>query len=589
MWSVVDEQHCTIVASTDRLSDDIIDYIGPSLEEYKGCDIIDIHPGACLWSTKLHDFLKPRRHLLMEPHDRYYDPFIKPLLEQPNSTYRHTYMSGAHPKSYWASYDKIFNDDLLPKRESLHRDDPKLRQPNRTLLVTGILPRRYSEYRSTISNRASETTLVLNHFAMAAQSNTMFHAYGLVRMLLWTPEDVKHIIQPLGMWGRSALNVILDMCMDVHVVAGASQKSNSQMTMAFQANRRRPDRHTAYSADLVLNRMKAEGIELPPDRSSPEHEAAIERRRASAPLTKAHGWGTNWLSDLPRSALKPELKAIKSEAETLLMLYRSQKSPFKAASNDDYYGYDMPTDSSRPLVGGPRARGAAFVGLVGRQLKAERSWFNQSSHLPAEMRDQLQAQLAEISTTIKDIRDAMRLDIVYRCEEMIDEECGLYLDPPMLGVDRRPREPIAGSREDFHPEYPLCLIDAQPRSHNMASDITSAEEGSMVMREMIRSLFTKFKDPLPLALDKVAPNAGSSLIPTLPILTDPTRGGRIHPNDLRVRMLTREMLDQLVTAYLEWPFRLSTAELAAQMDDSTESSDGEEVVPGMEEVDDEQT
>ena len=75
-----------IAAKTKTFTDDIIGYLAPSLEAYKGCTVIDVHPGACLWSSKLHDFLKPKRHVLMEPEMLYYDAFMKPLLDQPGST-----------------------------------------------------------------------------------------------------------------------------------------------------------------------------------------------------------------------------------------------------------------------------------------------------------------------------------------------------------------------------------------------------------------------------------------------------------------------------------------------------------------------
>ncbi|KAF4535259.1 S-adenosyl-l-methionine-dependent methyltransferase [Lasiodiplodia theobromae] len=68
------------------LCDDILSYIGPSLEKYKNCDIVDVNPGAGLWSSKIHDFLKPRRHLLLEVDD-FYTPCLQPLLDAPGSKY----------------------------------------------------------------------------------------------------------------------------------------------------------------------------------------------------------------------------------------------------------------------------------------------------------------------------------------------------------------------------------------------------------------------------------------------------------------------------------------------------------------------
>ncbi|KAG9983463.1 hypothetical protein KCU98_g6073, partial [Aureobasidium melanogenum] len=133
---------------SEPLCDQIIDYLGLDLDKHKGCDIIDLHPGACLWSQKIHERLQPRRHLLLEPDERYLDPFIKPLLDQKDSTYRHTTLSGAAPKGYFDTYDKIFNDHLLPARDPLSVHDPRLREPNNSLLVIGNLVRRYTDIRT---------------------------------------------------------------------------------------------------------------------------------------------------------------------------------------------------------------------------------------------------------------------------------------------------------------------------------------------------------------------------------------------------------------------------------------------------------
>ena len=87
------------------------------------------------------------------------------------------------------------------------------------------------------------------------------------------------------------------------------------------------------------------------------------------------------------------------------------------------------------------------------------------------------------------------------------------------------------------------------------------------MRELIQILFSRQTTALPVALERIAPNAGKDLIETTPIFRDPLRAGRLDPHDLSVKMLTREMLDALVRSFLEWPFRPSTADLAFQDED----------------------
>ena len=79
-----DKSRVNIVS--DKLCDDILSYIGPSLERHRGCDIVDLYPGAGEWSSKLNQFLQPRSHVLLEPDADLYRPFLQPLLDQPGTT-----------------------------------------------------------------------------------------------------------------------------------------------------------------------------------------------------------------------------------------------------------------------------------------------------------------------------------------------------------------------------------------------------------------------------------------------------------------------------------------------------------------------
>ena len=49
----------------------MLNYLAPTLKPYRGCTIIDLNPGACVWTRKLHEFLQPKNHVLMEPEELY--------------------------------------------------------------------------------------------------------------------------------------------------------------------------------------------------------------------------------------------------------------------------------------------------------------------------------------------------------------------------------------------------------------------------------------------------------------------------------------------------------------------------------------
>ncbi|KAI4844563.1 S-adenosyl-L-methionine-dependent methyltransferase, partial [Aureobasidium sp. EXF-8846] len=260
---------------SESLCDQTIQYIGHDLDKHKGCDIIDIHPGACLWSQKIHERLKPRRHLLLEPDDRYLDTFIKPLLDQKDSAYRHTSLSGAAPKGYFETYDKIFNDQLLPKRDPLPALDPRLRKPNDTLLVIGSLVRRYSEHR-TGPNGVSFPSLILHQMAEAAQTNIMFQRYGLVRLLLWVPDDMKTVL-PDSVLFKTGFSINLESSFDVAEVVGSDRSQISRTDINKKAlNRQRQDQLDVWGARRVLERMQSKGMSVPEHRRSDIHQKALD-------------------------------------------------------------------------------------------------------------------------------------------------------------------------------------------------------------------------------------------------------------------------------------------------------------------------
>ncbi|KAK6605917.1 hypothetical protein H4I96_04379, partial [Botrytis cinerea] len=163
-------------------------------EAHVGCDVIDINPGIGMWSSKIHKILKPRTHLLMEPDAKKYNPFLQPLLDAEDSTYQHIPKSG----TVWEHLGQVTTPEFLPHQVKLSRDDPKINEPNNTLLVIANLahhPRkRYRGFESI-------SQLVMYQLLSAARSHALFHQYGLIRMLVWIPDVektswlVRHVAQ----------------------------------------------------------------------------------------------------------------------------------------------------------------------------------------------------------------------------------------------------------------------------------------------------------------------------------------------------------------------------------------------------------
>ncbi|KAK3111186.1 hypothetical protein LTR53_013822, partial [Teratosphaeriaceae sp. CCFEE 6253] len=248
---------------SESLCDDALAYLAPTLEKHKGCTIVDFHPGACLWSSKLHDFLKPKRHVLMEPETRYYEPFIRPLLEKPGSTYRYTALSGAHPHSYWQNYGTVFADPELAPRKPLPADDPRLRELDPSLLVVGNLARQYK-----IKRRAGAVnfgSFIIQQWLTAALGNHLIYNSGLVRSLFWTPEADKLTLFPVNESHRRSLTARLSVGCSMNEAVGTVDLFNLE-NIYYARRRQRPAVLETLLADRVRRRMQEQGMRPPESR-----------------------------------------------------------------------------------------------------------------------------------------------------------------------------------------------------------------------------------------------------------------------------------------------------------------------------------
>ena len=515
----------------------------------------------------------------MEPDERYHEPFIKPLLEQSGSAYTHSRLSGANGSSYWSTYDKIFDGKLLPKRERLYEHDPRLREPNYSLLVTGNIHRTYKLGQVTV-NRVHYSNLIMSQMAFASQTNTMFHAYGLIRMLFWLPHEVETALFPRSLNQKSSLSISLENAVKMRSIVSpsveppdASQDSEIRKGSDIREDpsEKKIPRSERYVADRVLASMEQSNMRPPENRRSPHYQDAMDRRDSGRLEQKGHGWPLDTKSDLTPEALADEVKFLMVDVKDLVTSVRnryraSSKQPQRGVAQKAQIKYDFEEGFTAAKSLSEFVRSGNYLDLIGRQVRVERQYAIQSPSLPEAQQKSLKENILRIGDTLRDAFDVLNRHLQTKLRNMVEEDFDVFHDPPISPYHQRKFEPLSATKEEFWPDYSMCLIDMIPRRENLASDITSADEGTHVMRDLAQSLAMRSREPLPIALDKIAPNAGADLIRDTPIITDPLRGGRMNAVDMTARGLTREMFHQLVVSYLEWPFRPSSAELASQAD-----------------------
>ncbi|KAH0609435.1 uncharacterized protein H6S33_012921 [Morchella sextelata] len=181
------------------------------LSAYKNPILIDMSPGICTWSAALHDALKPRAHILLEPETAY-----KPWIDQFQSTRPNTYWLPEHGDR-WNLYMNMFGLTAPPPKwpadypNLTPRTVPPEDGVNTDIIFTGNL---------------SETEM-LNNRLLAQLIATIprerwLMTYGRVRFLTWILDETKVRYIPRTVASRIRATVMAEAVCDVTEVASSN-------------------------------------------------------------------------------------------------------------------------------------------------------------------------------------------------------------------------------------------------------------------------------------------------------------------------------------------------------------------------------
>nr|POE93198.1 hypothetical protein CFP56_19210 [Quercus suber] len=631
------------------LCDDTINYLAPTLEKHKGCVIVDFNPGACLWSSRLHDFLKPKRHVLMEPEARYFEPFIKPLLDQPGSTYRYTPLAGYNSLDIYKNYDEVMNDqDLFPVMP-VDPDDPQRQKPNPGVLFVGNLARLG---KSVPRRVGSLCNLSLMRFTGAMVSNQLIHRDGLARMLFWVPESDKSNLFAYNEGSKTKLSVAMGLssqmteAVGVTPLIGSIQKfadlrgpgledvEHRRVQASMQDLKMQPTRdilkNYVYSSEQFTGKQGAYGDDIetqgatsdetPPAAASvvivedskinPTSKIRTRKKkpvstRVEEPLDVPNpkDFASPW--DKPLKTIeefKTYLTDIKSRVEFLLTISTSASVGAPLRSDMTLQDakvqklvqeiefpqcYDLAERASYRVQGQPiRLRAAVRWDTCLRVHKLEmflqelwekglisKKYYHTTKCQIIELGVQTDALIKKMLTTHIGGTSS-------RYKNIIDHQISFFSRPPGLPRDRRLYEPLKASEGEFWPPAKLMLLDFQPREINfLVKDLVTQAEQHTIISQLLTQLLHATATPVGKAMDQIAPNMAEDLIPLCPSMSDPRKGGRLDAANMRVGMLTEDMIRELIVAFVEWPFRPSTVALELGAIGSASFTSEEDAVP----------
>ncbi|PYH89854.1 hypothetical protein BO71DRAFT_444301 [Aspergillus ellipticus CBS 707.79] len=165
---------------SEPIWDAAVERLSPYLLRNAALDIIDLWPGAGVLSSKIHDLLRPRRHLLFEP-GVCWKFRLDPLVQSDPSSYKLIHTNDDQLIASSVTNWSHLVAKHLPEQEAANRDptDPALQ--NSTLLVLANPPTA-----STDKSHFTPSRWWLA-FMKACMQLSGVHAYGSVRLLASLP------------------------------------------------------------------------------------------------------------------------------------------------------------------------------------------------------------------------------------------------------------------------------------------------------------------------------------------------------------------------------------------------------------------
>lgn len=549
---------------TNTYADDALKYYGKSLEIHKGCDILDINPGAGLWSQKLHDFLQPRSHVLMEPTYERFKPFLDPLLDAPGSKYKLVQKATTHLDNY----AELIAENVFPEQTRNDPQDTAQQDLNKTLLVTGMLAWDPVLPGMSFDSMAKQ---LYNLFSAAVRTNDYFHTYGRVRTLLWVNSGDFEPIVAKSIAKFLKNNALLEMTQSMEVIVEGARAPRGSGKAA-------PGRSPQYEIESTvraMQRARAHDMPLPSHREDTIHKIAVEIEEKFGGIAHIkYGWLYEYLmtkhkeGTTPTGLLNPQQYQHADRVKELKAKYPdvdfeaigNARDPKKKHTQNFFKGredhpareeahtYSLGKSADRAVVA--TLEKLEVIADVGEELyNKECAALRLADGTPE--RDALLKQIEALDKQWDQATSRVASNYKAVPFASLDDRISLRFPPhPRLQWDARKFEPLTMQPEEAWPPNRLSLISSTPYPRPPGETADWYEW----VHDFVYALYAIPAAPLPDALNKMQHGA-AEIMANCPALTDPDKGGRLLMKHLRVRVLTSEMVQQLVQAYRDWPFK----------------------------------
>ena len=469
----------------------------------------------------------------MENKQNVYLPFLQPLLDAPGSRYR----LKDWPDSHIWHPSRYVEEGLLHDAEGRGGPPPTTKEPNNSvLIIANLVGQRYmavGEQRTTIAAQ-----LKAIDFSHAVRHRSGFQKYGPMRMLMWLADEDKSALLPRTVGYRGKLAVYLESSFHLEEIVGFS---NTRI--------RREDALDIESSKQVAKRMEEKDIKIPShrrfrpgDKVSNLSDISREWHKEFQELVEAFQAGkfSKWEQ---RPATKPDdghmPGAISGEVQkksrpTLTPEYRRMRTLSFVAT-----GQNTSIDKIKTVL-----KTQEKIDKMDLELHREGIKPSEREEVIRAMDSSIQHYKNELQTlTMKQLNKLIFLD---------DDRRAFAMNPPLLMWDRRKADPLLAREDEFYATGQVALLDFQSKT---TDEFQMTQQQSIYFDMISTALFAPRGPATPKYLKTVAPGAFEALVPQVPAIRDPRKGGRYDVESVRVRAMTAEMIHGLALAWDNWVFK----------------------------------
>jgi len=494
---------------------------------------------------------------------------LKPLLDKPQSRYRFLADNGIDPNFDQSRFQPGFFEKLLRQNRAERQGtdtEVSLNPQSPTLLLARLSGRPKIVPLGTKRRKILTERLFFNYVRSLIDGSGI-HSLGKVRMLLWIQDYDKFAYMPRSMSVRNDISKLLDIASNTSEIAGSSD------TPIF----RRRAKYEILSALDTARRMNQSGISMRRDRSSKLHKEALiavnvtEQSRSVADVVASGETVARRSYNLVEEL--SEMEALERDFYVRGHFKRHKRTE-DMTSNDKRYKEMTPeylrmvelqkklaTLTMAPsLLPHPALSTNAILLEDLHQLECD---VQNTPSLDPTLQIKKEAMEA-LAMRITRLKERLRTRHVIDLAHLDDNAMAFRRVPPPAQWDRRQFEPLIVRANEFFPRLKMALLDIVPKD---ASEI--CERAAMFKMPLARALRPLATHSIERALEQIAHGSAEALLPNCPALRNPLKGGRMHLENLRVRMLTDEMLQELFDAWNSWPFKKSDQQILNSLNRST--------------------